>query len=71
MNYYNENDPQIVAILKQLIADGVVPPGDVDDRSIEDVEPYDLYGYSQHRFFAGIGGTDYTREEISRVISRT
>lgn len=56
MIYYNENDPCAVAILKQLIADDILPPGDVDDRSIEDVEFYDLLGYTQHHFFAGFGG---------------
>ena len=31
-------------------------PGDVDDRSIEDVSAHDLTGYVQCHFFAGIGG---------------
>jgi len=54
--YYNENDPKTAAWLRQLIADGLLPEGDVDERSIEDVPPSDLDGYSQHHFFAGIGG---------------
>lgn len=43
-------------MLRQLIADGIIAPGDVDERSIEDVHPTDLIGYDQCHFFAGIGG---------------
>lgn len=53
--YYNENDPFAAAWIRELIAAGHIAPGDVDDRSIEDVNPDDLDGYSQHHFFAGIG----------------
>ncbi len=53
--YYNENDPDAVAVLRELIVDGVIAPGDVDDRSIRDVQPGDLVGYSQCHFFAGGG----------------
>lgn len=54
--YYNENDPEAAAWLRELIADGAIPPGDVDERSIEDVRPDELAGYAQCHFFAGIGG---------------
>ncbi|UYO00176.1 MAG: DNA cytosine methyltransferase [Devosia sp.] len=54
--YYNEHDPKISRWLKQLIADGHLPAGDVDTRSIEDVTPGELDGYRQCHFFAGIGG---------------
>lgn len=53
--YYNEIDPDAVAILQQLIADGVIAPGDVDTRSIKDVQPDDLVAYTQCHFFAGGG----------------
>jgi DNA (cytosine-5)-methyltransferase 1 len=53
--YYNENDPFAAQWLRELIADGVICGGDVDDRSIEDVRPSDLSGYTQCHFFAGIG----------------
>ena len=56
MNYYNEFDPKIAAWLRQLIADGHIPAGEVDERSIEDVIPSDLAGFTQCHFFAGIGG---------------
>ena len=54
--YYNEFNPEAAHMLRALIADGHVAPGDVDERSIEEVQPDDLQGYTQHHFFAGIGG---------------
>lgn len=56
MNYYNDNDRKVAQWLKNLISGGLIPPGDVDERSIIDVEPSDLTGYTQCHFFAGIGG---------------
>jgi len=56
LNYYNEFEPFASKWLKQLIVDGLIPPGDVDDRSIADVKSSDLSGYTQCHFFAGIGG---------------
>jgi hypothetical protein len=56
MNYYNEWDSFAAAWLKELIKDGLIPDGEVDSRSIADVEPSDLKGFTQCHFFAGIGG---------------
>lgn len=56
MNYYNECDLNAVAWLRELISAGLIPPGNVDERSIVDVCADDLRGYSQCHFFAGIGG---------------
>lgn len=53
--YYNENDPEAVAALRQLIADGVIASGEVDPRSIKDVTAYDIQGFTQCHFFAGAG----------------
>ena len=53
--YYNEIDPHAAEWIRQLAAAGLIPPGDVDERSIEDVCPDDLRGYTQCHFFAGIG----------------
>jgi DNA (cytosine-5)-methyltransferase 1 len=53
--YYNEIDPAAAAVLEQLIADGVIASGLVDRRSIADVEPDDLRGFTQCHFFAGGG----------------
>lgn len=59
MNYYNDNEPHAAEWLRVLIDAGELPPGDVDDRSISDVKPSDLDGYTQCHFFAGIGGWPY------------
>jgi len=56
MNYYNEWDKFAAEWLKQLIKDGLIPDGEVDNRSIADVEPSELAGFTQCHFFAGIGG---------------
>jgi DNA (cytosine-5)-methyltransferase 1 len=55
-SYYNEIDPYAAQWLRNLIAAGHIAPGDVDERSIADVRPDDLIGYTQCHFFAGIGG---------------
>ncbi|CAI0722582.1 Modification methylase HhaI [Serratia marcescens] len=57
--YYNEIDPYAAQWLRNLIAAGYIAPGDVDERSIEDVTPEDLRGYTQCHFFAGIGVWSY------------
>lgn len=57
--YYNEHDPFAAAWLRQLIEYGHIAPGIVDERSIEDVTPADLDGFTQCHFFAGIGVWSY------------
>ena len=57
--YYNEIDPYAAQWLRNLIAAGHIAPGDVDERSITEVQPDDLRGYTQCHFFAGIGGWSY------------
>lgn len=57
--YYNEFDPYAAQWLRNLIAAGHIAPGDVDERSIEDVNPSDLIGYTQCHFFAGVGVWSY------------
>lgn len=57
--YYNEIDPHAAQWLRNLITADVLPAGDVDERSIEDVIPNELRGYTQCHFFAGIGGWAY------------
>ena len=59
MNYYNEHDPRAAGWLRALIAAGHLPAGTVDTRSIADVLPGDLDGFTQCHFFAGIGGWSY------------
>lgn len=53
--FYNEIDPFAAAWLRELIAGGHIAPGVVDERSIEDVRPDELAGFTQCHFFAGIG----------------
>lgn len=54
--YYNEFDPFAAKWLRELIKDGLIADGVVDERSIADVQPEDLKGFTQCHFFAGIGG---------------
>lgn len=53
--YYNEIDQFAAQWLRNLIAGGHIAPGEVDERSIEDVTPDDLRGFTQCHFFAGVG----------------
>lgn len=57
--YYNEFDPGAAAWLRELIKEGHIADGEVDTRSIIDVRPADLAGFTQCHFFAGIGGWSY------------
>jgi DNA (cytosine-5)-methyltransferase 1 len=50
--YYNEFDSKAAATLRELITEGLIAPGDVDERSIDDVRPADLRGYTQVHLFA-------------------
>lgn len=56
MNYYNEWDKGAAAWLRELINQKLIPYGYVDERSITEVTPSDLEGFTQCHFFAGIGG---------------
>jgi DNA (cytosine-5)-methyltransferase 1 len=57
--YYNEHDSEAAAWLRELIKGGHIASGDVDERSIADVQTGDIKGYDQAHFFAGIGGWSY------------
>lgn len=57
--YYNEHDKFAAAWLRELIKEGLIADGDVDERDIQDVQAADLAGYAQCHFFAGIGGWSY------------
>lgn len=54
--YYNEFEPYAAQWLRNLIAAGLIPKGEVDERSITDVSADDLRGFTQCHFFAGLGG---------------
>lgn len=57
--WYNEIDQFAAQWLRNLIEAGQIAPGYVDERSIEDVTPGDLEGFTQHHFFAGVGVWSY------------
>lgn len=57
--YYNEIDPFAANWLRNLSDAGLIAKGVVDERSIVDVTPADLVGFTQCHFFAGIGGWSY------------
>lgn len=57
--FYNEIDPYAAQWLRNLIEAGLIAPGVVDERSIEDVRPDELAEFTQCHFFAGIGGWSY------------
>jgi len=57
--YYNEFDPKAAAWLRQLIKNGNITQGEVDERSITEVTPNDLRGFGRVHFFSGIGTWDY------------
>ena len=61
--YYNEFDPKAAAWLRQLIKNGNITPGEVDERSITEINPDDLIGFDRVHFFAGIGTWDYCLNE--------
>lgn len=56
VSYYNEWDAGAAAWLRELINNKLIPYGYVDERSITEVTPSDLEGFTQCHFFAGIGG---------------
>ena len=57
--YYNEFDPYAAQWLRNLIAAGHLAKGEVDERSITEIQPDDLLGFNQCHFFAGIGVWGY------------
>lgn len=58
-HYYNEFNPEAAAMIRQMMADGLIPHGEVDTRSITEVSPDDLRPFTQCHFFAGIAGWQF------------
>jgi len=54
--FYNDNEKYVVEWMKNLVAAGLISPGDVSGASIKDIEPWQLIGYTRAHFFAGIAG---------------
>jgi DNA (cytosine-5)-methyltransferase 1 len=57
--FYNEIDKYCCDWLSNLMDAGLITPGVICDRSIEDVFPDELAGYRRVHLFAGIGLWDY------------
>jgi len=57
--YYNEIDGFAAQWLRNLVARGHIASGEVDERSILEVQPDDIKGFKQAHFFAGIGGWSF------------
>ena len=68
--YYNEFDPKAAQWIRQLIANGLIMDGIVDDRSILEVSPRDLKGFTRHHFFAGIGGWELALQLANWPVDR-
>jgi DNA (cytosine-5)-methyltransferase 1 len=57
--FYNEFDPKAAAWLRELITDGLIAPGVVNETDMRELKTTDLSGFSQLHFCAGIGGWSY------------
>jgi len=55
-HYYNDFSPEACAWVEQLIMEGLIPDGDVDCRSITEIQPNELTEYVSCHFFCGIAG---------------
>jgi DNA (cytosine-5)-methyltransferase 1 len=58
-HFYNDNDPSSAEWLRGLTKAGLIPDGEVDERSIADLRASEVAGFTQCHFFAGIGGWPY------------
>ena len=56
--YYNEFDNNAAQWLRNLGAANLIASGEIDERSIKEVQEADLAGARRAHFFAGIGGWD-------------
>jgi DNA (cytosine-5)-methyltransferase 1 len=56
--YYNEIDTKCCNWLQSLMDQGLIMAGKIDNRSIHDVTPDELRGYTRVGFFSGIAGWD-------------
>lgn len=56
--FYNEIDRFAAQWLRNLIQADHIRPGHVEEKSIADLTPKDLKGFTHAHFFAGIGGWD-------------
>jgi site-specific DNA-cytosine methylase len=57
--YYNEIDKDKAAWIRELIKEGVITDGEVDERDIRDIDARDFVGFDRIHLFAGVGTWDY------------
>lgn len=57
--YYNDTDPYCAEWVRNLIATGLIPDGEVDERPIEQVQPEEVAQFAQCHWFCGIAGWAY------------
>jgi DNA (cytosine-5)-methyltransferase 1 len=55
-DYHNEIDPYAAQWIRNLMKAGLIPEGEVDERSITAVSPDEIRGFRRWHFFSGIGG---------------
>jgi DNA (cytosine-5)-methyltransferase 1 len=63
--YYNDIDPFSCAWTRELIKAGLIPDGEVDERSIWDVVPNDLRPFQQAHFCNGISTWAYALRQAN------
>ena len=56
MNFYNDIDKNAAAWTQQLITNKLIPDGVMLCKSITDIQPHELDGFTQAHFFNGISG---------------
>lgn len=56
--YYGDSDPFAAQWLRNLIKAKLISDGEVDERPIQEVKPYELRPFTRCHFFAGIAGWD-------------
>jgi len=53
--YYNDIDPVACAVVEKMIEAALIPDGNVECKSITDIEPEDISDYGAVHMFCGIG----------------
>lgn len=68
--FYNDNNSYCCSWLSNLIDSGLLTPGVICNKSIHDLNPEDLQGYTRVHLFAGIGGWDLALQQAGWPESR-
>lgn len=57
--FYSEWEPYAAQWLRNLMAEGLIPEGHVDERDVRELDAEDLVGFSRVSLFAGIAGWEH------------